>query len=128
MSIQEIGCCGAYCRTCRAYRSPCGGCTSGYASGERDIRKARCQVKVCCVTRGQPTCADCPEFDDCRILGAFHAKNGYKYGKYRQALIFIRKNGHSAFVTVADKWTGACGKYPRQAGEDGAAAHKGVAD
>jgi hypothetical protein len=124
MAIREIGCCGAYCRTCRAYRAPCGGCISGYETGERDIRKARCQIKVCCVTRGHPTCADCPEFGHCRTLCGFHGKNGYKYGKYREALVFIREKGPAAFVTIADRWTGACGRYPRPAGE---AAHNAVA-
>jgi hypothetical protein len=52
-------------------------------------------------------------------LGEFHAKNGYKYGKYREALVFIRENGHRSFVAIADGWTGACGKYPRRADKEG---------
>lgn len=122
MSAQEIGCCGAYCRTCRAYRAPCAGCTSGYGSGLRDIRKARCRIKICCITRGHITCADCPDFGGCRTLGGFHAKKGFKYGKYRQALLFIRESGYETFVTIADEWTGACGRYPAQAGEESAEA------
>jgi hypothetical protein len=112
MPIEEIGCCGAYCGTCRAYHEACRGCKIGYDNGERDIQKARCRIKVCCVTRKHPSCADCPEFADCPTLGEFHAKKGYKYGKYRQALEYIRANGYKAFLTVADGWTGACGKYP----------------
>ena len=122
MSMQEIGCCGAYCRTYRAFRAQCAGCTPGYAIGERDVRKARCQIKICCMSRGHPTCADCPEFEGCGTLGGFHAKDGYKYGKYRQALLFIREKGCAAFVTVADEWTGACGRYPARAGGESSAA------
>jgi hypothetical protein len=115
MPIEEIGCCGAYCGTCHAYRESCKGCKIGYDTGQRDIRKARCQIKVCCVTRKHSSCVDCGEFGDCPTLCGFHAKNGYKYGKYRQALEYIRKHGYAAFLTVADKWTGAYGRYPPQA-------------
>ena len=50
MSIREIGCCGAYCKTCRSYTTGnnCRGCKLGYESGERDINKAKCKIKVCC--------------------------------------------------------------------------------
>ena len=112
MAIEEIGCCGAYCRTCRAYGNPCKGCKAGYDTGERDIEKARCQIKVCCVTRKHSTCAGCADFGDCPTLGGFYAKSGYKYGKYRQALEYIRTKGYVAFLTVAVKWTGAYGRYP----------------
>lgn len=122
MSMQEIGCCGAYCRTCRAYHAPCAGCTQGYDNGERDIGKARCQIKICCISLGHATCADCPDFGSCSTLGVFHAKNGYKYGKYRQALLFIRERGYEAFVNIADEWSGACGRYPVRAGEESLAA------
>jgi hypothetical protein len=110
MAKHEMGCCGAYCRTCRAYRAPCKGCTVGYSTGERDLSKARCQVKVCCVTRGHVSCADCPEFENCSVLAGFHGKSGYKYGKYRKALVCIRTKGYSAFLPVADKWTNAYGR------------------
>lgn len=72
--------------------------------------------------QGAPDCADCPEFEGCGTLGGFHAKDGYKYGKYRQALLFIREKGCAAFVTVADEWTGACGRYPARAGGESSAA------
>ena len=32
------------------------------------------------------TCADCPDYAECRIIQAFFAKNGYKYRKYRSVL------------------------------------------
>jgi len=110
--LQEIGCCGAYCGTCRAYKVACKGCGIGYEAGERDIAKARCRVKRCCVSRRLQTCADCSEYEACQVLGGFHGKAGYKYGKYRQALDYIRENGYEAFLVIAESWTGACGKHP----------------
>jgi hypothetical protein len=73
--VEEISCCGASCGTCRAYMVACTGCGIGYQSGERDIAKVRCEV-----------------------LGAFRGKTGYKYGKYRQALEFIRQDGYESFL------------------------------
>jgi hypothetical protein len=48
MSIREIGCCGAYCKTCRTSTSGsiCRGCKLGYGDGERDIDKAKCKINV----------------------------------------------------------------------------------
>lgn len=112
MSKDEVGCCGAYCRTCRAWRVTCKGCRTGYESGERDIRKARCRTKVCCLTKAFATCADCSKFDNCATLSALHGKPGYKYGKYRQALEYIRKHGYDAFVEAAGRWTNPYGRYP----------------
>lgn len=40
-----IGCCGAYCGTCRALLDKtCKGCKLGYDDGKRDIRAARCAM------------------------------------------------------------------------------------
>ena len=39
---------------------------------------------------------------------------GYKYGKYKQALEYIRAHGHAAFLNAAEHWTSAYGKYPKQ--------------
>jgi hypothetical protein len=117
MSLKEIGSCGAYCRTCRAYGGACKGCRIGYDTGERDIAKARCRIKLCCLSRQLETCAACSEYVTCEVLGALHGKSGYKYGKYRQALDYIRENGYEAFLVVADCWTGAYGKYPPPSGE-----------
>ena len=116
MLTREIGCCGAYCRTCRAYGTACKGCKVGYDTGERDLRKARCQIKVCCITEKHATCADCAEYRGCSTLGVFHAKKGHKYAKYRQSLEYIRSKGYRAFLTVADKWTNAYGTLPAQMG------------
>jgi hypothetical protein len=112
MSIEEIGCCGAYCGTCRALKEgACRGCKLGYQTGERDLSKAKCAMKVCCVGKGYSSCADCAEYSSCATLQAFYAKNGYKYGKYREALEFIREHGYDAFIALADGWHGPYGKY-----------------
>jgi hypothetical protein len=115
MSVKEIGCCGAYCRTCRIYRTHCKGCKIGYDVGERDVAKARCGIRVCCLQRRLATCADCSRYSTCGILGSFHGKTGYKYGKYGQALDYVRDNRYEAFLEVADHWTNAYGKYPSPA-------------
>jgi hypothetical protein len=113
MSIREIGCCGAYCRTCLISTSGinCRGCKLGYEGGERDINKARCKIKLCCFRDRQlETCADCEEYSKCNIIQEFHGKNGYKYRKYRQSIEFIRANGYAEFISIADNWKGPYGK------------------
>lgn len=107
-----VGCCGAYCKTCRALaEGACKGCKLGYGSGERDIEKAKCRIKVCCFgEKGFETCADCPGYDTCGIIGEFYGKKGYKYKKYRESLEFIRRCGYGKFFESADGWKGAYGK------------------
>lgn len=112
MSISEIGCCGAYCGTCSVLKEQaCKGCKSGYENGERDISKAKCKIKVCCICRKQQSCADCKEYNSCSTVNDFYNKNGYKYGKYKQATEYIKENGYDAFIKIADKWNNAHGKY-----------------
>ncbi len=114
MSIREIGCCGAYCKTCRASTtgSECRGCKIGYESGERDINKAKCKIKICCFKdRKLETCADCQDYPTCKIIYSFHDKNGSKYKKYKQSIEFIRKNGYTKYIKIADKWKGPYGKF-----------------
>jgi len=112
MSVEHIGCCGAYCGTCPVIRAgSCRGCKTGYESGERELSKARCRMKVCCITRGHSTCGDCDEYTSCQVLQGFLAKSGYKYGKYRQALEFIREQGYEEFLRIADGWKAQYGKY-----------------
>jgi hypothetical protein len=113
MSIREIGCCGAYCKTCpELINKRCRGCKLGYETGERDINKARCKIKVCCFKeRKFETCADCSDSSSCRIIQEFHSKSGYKYKKYKQAIEFIRENGYEEFIRIADNWKNAYGKY-----------------
>jgi hypothetical protein len=110
--VRYIGCCGAYCRTCRALTDgTCRGCKLGYDSGERDINRSRCRMKVCCFKeRALETCADCPECPECLILQDFYAKKGYKYKKYRQSLEFIGENGYASFIRKADDWKGPYGR------------------
>ena len=116
MPLTEIGCCGAYCGTCRELtEGRCSGCRLGYDTGERDLAKARCKMKVCCIRKLGPahTCADCPDCPDylsCNILREFYGKNGYKYRKYRESLEFIRTHGYDAFLKMAEKWKGPYGR------------------
>ena len=113
MSIREIGCCGAYCKTCRASTtgSNCRGCKLGYEAGERDIAKARCKIKLCCFRdKHLETCADCSAYQSCRIIHSLYSKNGYKYMKYWQSIEFIIKNGYPRFLEIADEWSGPYGR------------------
>ncbi len=118
MAIREIGCCGAYCKTCieewqkKEYPNErtCRGCKLGYESGERDLSKAKCEIKVCCFReRRLETCADCPDYP-CAILNVFWSKNGWKYKQYKKQLEFIRQNGYEEFLKRADEWKGPHGK------------------
>lgn len=116
LTVKEIGCCGAYCKTCldwqkRKYPDEriCRGCKLGYESGERDISKAKCRIKVCCFKRGLETCADCSTYP-CEILQEFWSKKGWKYQQYKKQLEFIRNNGYEEFLKRADKWSGPRGK------------------
>ena len=112
MTILEIGCCGAYCKTCLEHRTTrCIGCKIGYQNGERDIKKAKCKMKVCCLAKKKlETCADCPDYPSCETIQGFHIKSGYKYKKYKQSIEFIRENGYGAFLRQADNWKGPYGK------------------
>ena len=110
MSTEEIGCCGAYCKTCRVYGQTCKGCKIGYADGSRDLEKVRCRIKVCCIKKGYVSCADCAQMDSCPTLQAFLNHPGYKYGKYKQSIAYIRTQGYAAFLERAANWTGAYGK------------------
>lgn len=83
----------------------------GYEDNEREISKARCKIKVCCISHHHQSCSDCSEYAECSILNSFYSKNGYKYRKYKQATEFIKKNGYTAFLVIADKWLNAHGKF-----------------
>lgn len=108
-----FGCCGAYCATCRVYGAACKGCSDGYADGTRVLARARCAIKKCCLGRGYVTCADCPELDTCPTAQGFFAK-GYKYSRYKAAVLYIREHGYPAFARAAKGWTGAAGKLERR--------------
>ena len=111
-SERFIGCCGAYCKTCKPYIDGfCKGCKLGFDTGKRDINKAKCKIKLCCFRdRHFVTCADCQDLDYCDIIGNWYAKNGYKYKKYKEAIEYIKINGYPKFVQLADNWKGAYGK------------------
>ena len=111
---EEIGCCGASWKTCREFEKICKGCKPGYLDGSRDLGRAKCRMKKCCLTKGHITCADCEEYDRCEIIQTFLNHPGYKYGKYKQALDFICAHGYSAFLKAAEHWKSAYGKYPKQ--------------
>jgi hypothetical protein len=89
----------------------CRGCKLGYETGERDLGKAKCAMKVCCLKKEYNTCADCPEYKVCEILQTFYEKKSWKYRKYRQATEYIRAHDYDNFLRIADGWNGACGKY-----------------
>ncbi len=107
-----IGCCGAYCKTCRALiLGHCNGCKLGYDDGKRSIAKARCKIKLCCLgDKKLETCADCPEYEECGVLAAFHNKNAREYKMYRESLEYIRAHGYMEFVKRGKDWKRACGK------------------
>ena len=110
----EIGCCGAYCKTCREFEKTCKCCKPGYLDGSRDLSQAKCRMKKCCLTKGHITCADCGEYEHCETIQAFLNHSGYKYSKYKQALEFIRAQDYTTFLKAAEHWTNAYGKYPKQ--------------
>lgn len=107
-----IGCCGAYCRTCRSLiLGSCKGCKLGYDDGTRDMARARCKIKVCCFgTKELETCAECPDSGDCPLLKRFFSKGGGKYDRYKRILEFIRANGYSEFVKRGKDWKNSYGK------------------
>ncbi len=112
MPLSHLGCCGAYCATCKVFAAgACKGCKLGYETGERDIKKAKCPYKVCCITKGLACCADCADYDTCETIQSFHNHAGYKYGKYKQAVAYIRQHGYEKFFAIANTWTNAYGKY-----------------
>ncbi len=107
-----VGCCGAYCKTCKPFiNGYCKGCKIGFDTGERDIGKAKCKIKLCCFSdHNLDTCADCTKLEFCNIVGSWYLKNGYKYKKYKEAVYFIRDNGYSKFFEIAENWKNAYGK------------------
>jgi hypothetical protein len=112
-SNRFVGCCGAFCKTCKPYiTGNCKGCKLGFDTGERDISKAKCKIKVCCFgDKKLETCADCIDLRTCHTIWNLYAHNGYKYKKYKQAIEFIKINGYSEFIKIADKWKNAYGRY-----------------
>lgn len=110
MSRIGIGCCGAYCQTCREFTNGlCRGCRLGYENGERDINRAKCKIKVCCLRERQlETCTDCPNFPSCTIVQGWYEKS--QHIRYKKSAEFIREHGYDKFLTIADNWNNAYGK------------------
>lgn len=114
MTILEIGCCGAYCKTCIQHQrekypneKSCRGCKIGYETGTRNIDRAKCKIKVCCFKEKRlQTCADCSNYP-CETLEVFFSKGR---AKYRKQLDFIRDHGYQKFLKNADRWKGPSGK------------------
>jgi len=109
-SSELVGCCGAYCKTCPPFlEGQCAGCKIGYKEGKRDLGKAKCKIKLCCIKKGFQSCADCGEFP-CSINSEFYGKNGHKYLRYKASLEFIRGHGYDEFAERAKDWKRAYGK------------------
>ena len=86
VSIESIGCCGSVCMTCKVKKeNKCIGCKNGYKNNERVLIKAKCKIKICCISNNYETCADCKQFNNCKIVNEFYGKSGYKYKKYEEA-------------------------------------------
>ena len=68
----------------------CKGCKTGQTDGGRDLAKAKCKIKVCCMGKGIAMCAYCTGYDLWPVIQAFHNHPSYKYGKYKQAIAYIR--------------------------------------
>lgn len=114
-TIENIGCCGAFCGTCKVRKeNACIGCKVGYGTGERDLTKAKCKMKTCCISKGHTTCADCKTLNECSVINEFYNKNGYKYKKYKEAVSYIGTHGYSSFLKQTEKWTMQYGKYYKE--------------
>ena len=112
---EDIGCCGSFCGTCKVKKEIlCLGCKFGYSGGERDISKAKCKIKICCITKKLVSCADCNGLDNCSIIQEFYNKNGYKYKKYKQAINYIVNNGYSKYLNQTKEWTMQYGRYKEE--------------
>ena len=77
-----MGCWAAYCKPCREFEKTYKGCTLGYLDGSRDLSRAKCKAKKCCLTRERISCGDCEEYDGFETIKSFINHAVYKYGKY----------------------------------------------
>lgn len=111
-SIKYVGCCGTFCKTCKPFIDGfCKGCRLGYENRKRDINKARCKIKLCCMKEKKlETCADCTEFSSCEKINTRFGKEKYNLKKCMQSLDFIKKNGYPKFIKKAEKWKSYWGK------------------
>jgi hypothetical protein len=101
-----IGCCGAYCKACRSFvRGDCKGCKLGFDIGDRNINRTGCTVKKCCFRdKKYETCADCNNFDSCNYMENWYKKGKGKYRAYKKYIDFIKENGYTKFIEIANAW------------------------
>lgn len=106
-----IGCCGAYCKTCKAFvNGSCKGCKIGYESGDRDLSKAKCKIKICCLNKNFESCADCKQFSDCDIFNTRFKIGTSDNRKCQESLNFIKNEGYDKFLLKVKKWKNHVGK------------------
>ena len=87
MGREFIGCCGAYCKTCKVFvEGICKGCKLGYDSGERDFSKAKCAIKRCCIGKRLDTCADCEQYQSCSLMNNLFTNSTFAEEKTLQNL------------------------------------------
>ncbi len=110
--VEYIACCGCYCNTCKAFTSDnCRGCKLGYDNNERDIKKAKCRIKLCCLTNKiLKTCADCNELDQCQIIPSKFKPGTRDYKKCIESLKYINRYGYDNFLEKAKNWKNHFGK------------------
>lgn len=78
----KISLCGILCSECDSLKSgECVGCTE--SGPKTDYCEKQCQIRLCAVGRPVSSCAECPEFDSCGIIGDLHSK----YPELRQNLL-----------------------------------------
>lgn len=111
-NLKYIGCCGTYCKTCKPYiEGYCKGCKLGYYTGKRDINRAKCIIKLCCIKEKKySSCADCDKYLTCKKIKKKFGNDKYNFKKCMQCLDFIKNNGYDKFTKIADKWKGPFGK------------------
>jgi hypothetical protein len=110
---EYIGCCGAYCKTCRSLtREKCKGCKLGFNDGDRNINRTRCNIKKCCFRDNKfETCADCQKLDSCNHMENWYKKEQGKYRSYKKFLDYIKENGYSKFIKTAESWKNWFGEF-----------------
>jgi hypothetical protein len=112
-SRTNIGCCGAYCKTCKPFTDGyCKGCKIGYESGERDLSRAKYKIKICCFKDNKlETCSDCVKYSNCSIFNNRFKSGSYSHKKYQEALFFINNHGYDEFIQMASNWKSSTGKF-----------------
>lgn len=110
--VNYIACCGCYCKTCKAFTSKnCPGCKLGYNNNNRDINKAKCKIKLCCLKdKIIESCADCSDFYKCSIISNKFKSGTYDNKKCLETLEYIKSNGYNSFIKLANNWKNHFGK------------------